>query len=234
MGKFSPKDVIVTKHSDGSKKVSNIYSYETWANITFFDNMGKVAVFVAAVIFAAPLASLLLLFIYLLNCDRFKSPHLLSIIGAVLSMYLLVDFHFQWISSTLTKIFVSTDFLHKMISLNITLAASHLLCLLFGNNIAEIFNSKRVSIIIAIATFFCGVFIFIKKQVSFSYLDSTFHISKTDASLSNNVISDGNSQITNANNSNSSFISSDANSSLTDNSYQADTSKTISQVSQVE
>jgi hypothetical protein len=87
-----PEKIVRTRGSDGTSFTSEIYSLETWTNITFM-GFFVVLFFAMAIV---PILSAIMILLFCIDIDRDSKPYGLPLLGLIISAYILIDIANNW------------------------------------------------------------------------------------------------------------------------------------------
>ena len=157
---FVPEKIVVTRSRGGSGGgyISEIFSLDTWANINGFFALLIFIMFV----FIEPCVSGIILVLYCLEIGELVTPISSNIIGILYSGYLIFDIKKEWILSFFLKLFYEKTDNEIIIDFNVAAIITHVILLIFGDELFNRFNQSRFSLFIFIAIVTGVSFLFIK------------------------------------------------------------------------
>ena len=157
-----PEKIVRSKGSNGTSFTSEIYSFETWSNITF---MG----FLIALFFglaSVPILSAFMILLFCIDIDIDEKPYGLCLLGLVVSAYLLIDIANGWPASKVIRFFNDDNSISGyIVYINGATLIGNIILLVSANTIFSISGkSSFVSLIlmslITFLSYFVSMFIF--------------------------------------------------------------------------
>lgn len=156
-----PEKIVRTRGTSDGGFISEVYTLEAWGNL------GCLGICILLFIFTTvlPAVSAILALLFCIDIDRSDRPHSLNIIGILLSIYLLIDIHNDWVISFLFNVVFSPNEMERVIHINHASILTNILVLIFSDLIFNLSGKNNfVSFLIISAILFASyqlsVFIF--------------------------------------------------------------------------
>jgi len=145
---IEPEHVIVTKGDDGLSHTSFMYTLENWGTISM---IGLVPIIFLTIILP-PIVSAIFLLLYLISFNDRVQPKAMNIIGGLVALYLLIDYHNGWFISQIIGCFFSKGYQLWMLYINLTLLMLHTILFFFGGTLAKLSGGeKNLSIVLILS-----------------------------------------------------------------------------------
>ena len=134
-----PEKIVRTRSTGDGGFISEVYTLEAWGNL------GCLGICISLFIFTAvlPAVSSILALLFCIDIDRSDRPHSLNIIGILLSIYLLIDIHNDWLISFLFKIVFEPNEIKDIIYVNCASILVNILILFFSDSIYELAGKNK-------------------------------------------------------------------------------------------
>ena len=148
---FLPEKVVRTRGDGNGGYFSEIYTLESWTNLSLI-GLFLVVFFIASLL---PFVALILLLGYCSAIYDRQVPFWYNIFSLIASGYFLYDFHRGWYLSKFVKDFGSEGMLYFELNLNAGLILAHLVLLFIGSVIYDFVekNNFLLTIVVGIMLF---------------------------------------------------------------------------------
>ena len=135
---FLPEKIIVSRNTDRGM-ISEVFSFDTWANIQGFFFF----IFFIMFVFVEPFLSGIFLILYCLEIYYLHTPIKTNIFGILYSGYLILDIKKEWLLSIFLHFFYKKEEFGMIINFNISAIIAHGVLCVFGEDIYKGVGESR-------------------------------------------------------------------------------------------
>lgn len=127
------QNVIKTYGPNNEKYTSFIYTPEAWASIGLI-NLLVLVLGLMAFISVLPM---ILIVLYVIEFNQSISKYL-ALVGIIVSTYILIDYHYGWYLTGLSRVLLTNSQQYSLIAIIISLLITHSTLFFFGTKIVKI------------------------------------------------------------------------------------------------